>query len=168
MGFDNIFQPSISNKSKDAPKLAKLFLLLVFPGALIVYAVILYLKQQIRQPKGRKELKEDTDRGDTNEDHDEKETVLMSCQNGQSAVTILTKDMDDEIRKRHKVKDKEKSRGSKSKPEPRKIYSKWNYQYARMDRFFLFFFPFLFLIFNTLYWGYFSLGEHWAQYGQEG
>ena len=32
-----------------------------------------------------------------------------------------------------------------------------NYQYAKVDRFFLFFSPFLFLIFNTIYWGYFLL-----------
>jgi hypothetical protein len=35
----------------------------------------------------------------------------------------------------------------------------WNYQYAKVDRFFLYFSPFLFLIFNTIYWGYFLLWD---------
>jgi hypothetical protein len=36
---------------------------------------------------------------------------------------------------------------------------KTNHQYAKVDRFFLFFSPFLFLIFNTFYWGYFLLWD---------
>ena len=101
-----------------------------------MYAVLLYLKQKIRHPKVKKEKKEDTN----NSDSDEKETVLLSCQNGQSAVTILSQNGEDETRKRH---------------------SSSYYQYARLDRYFLFFFPFLFLIFHTLYWGYFSVWDLW-------
>jgi hypothetical protein len=43
----------------------------------------------------------------------------------------------------------------------------WNYQYAKVDRFFLFFSPFLFLIFNTIYWGYFSLWDMWIRQDQD-
>ena len=39
--------------------------------------------------------------------------------------------------------------------------SSWRHDYSRVDRFFLVFLPFLFLIFNFLYWGYFLLGNWW-------
>jgi len=32
-------------------------------------------------------------------------------------------------------------------------------QYAKIDRFFLIFTPFLFLVFNSIYWGYFLLWD---------
>ena len=35
------------------------------------------------------------------------------------------------------------------------------HQYAGVDRFFLFFSPFLFLLFNVGYWGYFLTWDTW-------
>ena len=51
----------------------------------------------------------------------------------------------------HSLVRSEKKTGKKS--------SALNYHYAKVDRFFLFFSPFLFLIFNTIYWGYFLLWD---------
>jgi len=44
--------------------------------------------------------------------------------------------------------------------------SSWKHDYSRVDRFFLLFLPFLFLIFNVLYWGYFLLWD-WYWYDEE-
>ena len=38
-------------------------------------------------------------------------------------------------------------------------FSTWNYQHSKVDRFFLVLAPFLFLIFNTIYWSYFYLWD---------
>lgn len=37
----------------------------------------------------------------------------------------------------------------------------WRHDYSRVDRFFLLFFPLLFLVFNICYWGYFLLWDWW-------
>ena len=42
-------------------------------------------------------------------------------------------------------------------------FSTWNYQHSKVDRFFLVLAPFLFLIFNTIYWSYFYLWDKMAQ-----
>ena len=148
-------------------------IIMYITGALIVYAVILYLKQKIRHHKNypeKKESKEDDCKaqmngGAGNDDLKRGEaTVLLSCHTGQSAVTILSKNgQEDQTRLRHGKGKKEKVKSSESG----KSYTTWNYQYAKVDRFFLFFSPFLFLIFNTIYWGYFLLGDTFFQYGTE-
>ena len=94
----------------------------------------------------------------------EEATVILSCHTGQSAVTILNKNgQEDQTRLQHRKGKKEKGKSSESG----KSYTTWNYQYAKVDRFFLFFSPFLFLIFNSIYWGYFLLGDTFFQYGTE-
>ena len=37
----------------------------------------------------------------------------------------------------------------------------WKHDYQRVDRFFLLFLPFLFLVFNMFYWGYFLMWDWW-------
>ena len=46
-------------------------------------------------------------------------------------------------------------------------FTTWHYQYAILDRFFLVLSPLLFLIFNTIYWGYFRMWHTWFQLEQE-
>jgi len=163
--FNNVTTNSPKAEGLTAIEIWMLVCILFVFGALIVYAVILYLKQKMRHPKGKKVSRDDTNKTSINDEQQEKTAVLLSCQNGQSAVTILSKNGHDEARPRPSIGDREKSRSSTSCNE--KTYTKWNYQYAKLDRFFLFFFPLLFLIFNTIYWGYFSLWDKWVQYGEE-
>jgi hypothetical protein len=69
--------------------------------------------------------------------HEEDADVLLSCPNVQEQL-------------RQSLSREEKKPGNKIST---------NNQYAKVDRFFLFFSPFLFLIFNTIYWGYFLLWD---------
>ena len=86
---------------------------------------------------------------------EEEAAVLLFCNNDQSEVSILSHDSP-----HHPIIIQGQLRQSLSRAEKKpgkKI--KTNYQYAKVDRFFLFFSPFLFLIFNTIYWGYFLLWD---------
>ena len=82
--------------------------------------------------------------------------VLLSCNKDQSGVSIQSHDLLHQPMVMqgplaHSQANAEKRTG--------KSISSWNYQYAKVDRFFLYFSPFLFLIFNTIYWGYFLLWD---------
>ena len=45
------------------------------------------------------------------------------------------------------------------------VTTSWKHDYSRVDRFFLLFLPFLFLVFNLIYWGYFLMG--WWPHDEE-
>ena len=86
---------------------------------------------------------------------EEDAAVLLSCNNDQSGVSSLSHDSTHQPI----IMQGQKTRrlGIAEKRPGKKIRT--NYQYAKVDRFFLFFSPFLFLIFNTIYWGYFLLWD---------
>ena len=135
-----------------------------------MYAVILYMKQKIRHPKDNhktKAAKEDEPKTYTNclngkyDDKEEEAAVLLSCHNGQSSVSVLSKNGSDQTQLQPRQRKKEKLRS----PHCGRTYTTWNYQYAKVDRFFLFFSPFLFLIFNTIYWGYFIVWDKLFKFG---
>lgn len=109
--FNNVTTNSPKAEGLTAIEIWMLVCILFVFGALIVYAVILYLKQKIRHPKNypeKKESKEDDCKAQMNggaENDDlkgEEATVLLSCHTGQSAVTILSKNgQEDQTRLRH-------------------------------------------------------------------
>ena len=123
----------------------------------MVYAVILYLKQKVKKPNKNEDTRDEpSDDERRNAAEEEAATMLLTCQNGQSAVTVLHNNgKEDPIEEKvKKGKAEKKSNNTKSPPS-------WNYQYAHVDRIFLFFSPVFFLVFNSLYWGYFILWDKW-------
>ena len=156
----------------------------------MVYAVILYLK--LRDPKSKASAKEyledqmkkimiseednyrvcSNGASDNHANQEEESAVLLARHTGQSAVSILCKNRLDQTQLRHS---QGRHNGLPSNSEKthtdtlgtEKNYTTWNYQYAKVDRFFLFFSPFLFLIFNTIYWGYFIVWDKLFKFGRE-
>ena len=69
-----------------------------------------------------------------------------------------------EIRQRNgKTKPKDSLKREDSKTSVVRQHSTWQDRYARVDRFFLFFCPFLFMVFNFLYWGHYQVRCTWCK-----
>ena len=69
-----------------------------------------------------------------------------------------------EIRQRNgKTKPKDSLKRENSKTSVVRQHSTWQDRYARVDRFFLFFCPFLFMVFNLLYWGHYQVRCTWCK-----
>ena len=100
---------------------------------------------------------------------------LLSYQNGPGGTPLniiyrnnITNnlDRDMELRQRNgKFKPKDSLRRDHQNTFSKKHYSTWHDRYAKVDRFFLFFSPFLFLVFNLLYWGHYQVWSTWYKTG---
>jgi len=99
--------------------------------------------------------------------------VMLSCKGVGGGVRVVCKKRRGEEKEengRHPKKEDQKKRrpGRERKWVRRKSeFSTWRDEYASTDRFFLFFSPVLFLVFNLLYWVYFRVWELWANCQEE-
>jgi len=155
--FNNVTTNSPKAEGLTAIEIWMLVCILFVFGALVVYAVILYLKQKVKKPNKDEDTRDGpSDDERRNAAEEEAATMLLTCQNGQSAVTVLHNNGKEDLieEKVKKGKAEKQSNNIKSPPS-------WNYQYAHVDRIFLFFSPVFFLVFNSLYWGYFILWDKW-------
>jgi len=179
--FNNVNTNSPKAEGLTAIEIWMLACILFVFGALVVYAVVLYLKQKksldASQPcscegnnhqeeleKSQSSLHKAFYNGgvvDLHQDYPHDSAVLLSDgttkylhQDSGAVETVVLKDKTVKICKR--CIRRRKNADKKAAP------SSWRHDYSRVDRFFLVFLPFLFLIFNFLYWGYFLLGNWWS------
>ena len=85
--------------------------------------------------------------------------VTLLSQNGHSILVNPTNWSSGLDRNNHKQKPKEKKEKNRSEDQRNKVFTTWHYEYAMVDRVFLFLSPILFIIFNSIYWGYFLLWQ---------
>jgi len=148
--FNNINSNSPKAEGLTAIEIWMLACILFVFGALIVYAAILNQKLATslqKKSQKRKKRPKHLDESPSPTRHTE-ETGLMSFHNGNNT----------------QVQMREKSVSTASlklenDKKPKTQFSTWNYQHSKVDRFFLVLAPFLFLIFNTIYWSYFYLWD---------
>jgi len=153
--FNNINSNSPKAEGLTAIEIWMLACILFVFGALIVYAAILNQKLttsiQKKQGKRKKRAKQlDESPSPT---RNTEETGLMSFHNGNTNTQI-------------QMTEKSVSTASlklENEKKTKNQFSTWNYQHSKVDRFFLVLAPFLFLIFNTIYWCYFYLWDKMTQ-----
>jgi len=156
--FNNVNTNSPKAEGLTAIEIWMLACILFVFGALIEYALILFSKQVKKSPIIHYQEKQNKDAKLTNlKDADNHNHVTLLSQNGHSILVNPTNWSSGLDRNNHKQKPKEKKEKNRSEDQRNKVFTTWHYEYAMVDRVFLFLSPILFIIFNSIYWGYFLL-----------
>lgn len=165
--FNNINSNSPKAEGLTAIEIWMLACILFVFGALIVYAAILNQKlltseekKQIKKKKKRSKISEDNGMGmiEGPGNNTGEGAVLMSYHNGNSSI-VLQSELKERSSSTTSLHLNEKIEKRPPPPPAKPAFSTWNYQHSNVDRFFLVLAPILFLIFNTIYWGYFYVWD---------
>jgi len=169
--FNNINSNSPKAEGLTAIEIWMLACILFVFGALIVYAAILNQKllksddkKQIKKKKRSKAPEEQSVAvsGSLGQGANGEEAVLMSYHNGSSSIVLQSQMKEMKVERSSSTSSLHLNEKIERKPAPppqKSQFSTWNYQHSKVDRFFLVLAPILFLIFNTIYWGYFYVWD---------